>query len=93
MPRERTTKRETVGARHYRYTAVFTPAEEGGFVVTVPALPGCVTEGDTLDEARTMAHEAIELYLESLVADGEEVPVEEGGTVTETIDIKISSAV
>ena len=36
----------------YRYTVVYEPAEEGGYVVTVPTLPGLVTEGDTLEEAR-----------------------------------------
>ena len=43
----------------YRYTVLFEPAEEGGFVVTCPALPGLVTEGDTLEEARAMAQDAI----------------------------------
>jgi len=42
---------------------------EGGFTVTVPSLPGCVTYGETLDEAQTMTQEAIALYLESLDAD------------------------
>jgi HicB-like antitoxin of HicAB toxin-antitoxin system len=42
----------------YSYTVVFEPAEEGGFVVTVPALPGLVTEGDSLEEAREMVSEA-----------------------------------
>jgi antitoxin HicB len=44
----------------------FEPAEEGGFVVTCPALPGLVTEGDTLEEARAMAQDAILAYLEIL---------------------------
>jgi hypothetical protein len=43
----------------YRYTVLFEPAEEGGYVATCPALPGLVTEGDTLDEAREMAKDAI----------------------------------
>lgn len=42
-------------------------AEEGGFVVTVPALDGCITEGDTLEEALENAKEAILCYLEGLV--------------------------
>jgi len=50
---------------------------EGGFTVTAPSLPGCVTFGETLDDAITMAREAIELYIESLRAHGEEVPTEE----------------
>ena len=43
---------------------VFEPSDEGGYAVYVPALPGCISEGDTLEEAVTNIHEAIELYLE-----------------------------
>lgn len=50
---------------------------EGGFTVFVPSLPGCITYGDTLDEAIKKAKEAIELYIESLKAHGEEIPTEE----------------
>ncbi|MCH8332734.1 type II toxin-antitoxin system HicB family antitoxin [Candidatus Sumerlaeota bacterium] len=53
------------------------PAEEGGYTVTVPALPGCVTEGDTYEEALEMSRDAITLYLETLIEDGEPIPVEE----------------
>ncbi len=49
---------------------------EGGFTVNVPSLPGCITFGETLDEAMSMAREAIELYIESLLAHGEEIPTE-----------------
>jgi predicted RNase H-like HicB family nuclease len=42
-------------ANEFRYTAVFEPAEEGGYVVTFPAIPGLGTQGETLDEARAMA--------------------------------------
>ncbi|GAB4398023.1 MAG: hypothetical protein OHK0031_17780 [Anaerolineales bacterium] len=49
---------------------------EGGFTVTVPSLPGCVTFGETLDEAKQMAREAIELYIESIKEHGEEIPTE-----------------
>jgi predicted RNase H-like HicB family nuclease len=50
---------------------------EGGFVVTVPSLPGCVTFGESLEEAMKMAKEAIELYIESLTAHGDSVPTED----------------
>lgn len=56
------------------YTVVFEAQPEGGFTVHVPALPGCVSEGDTLEEARTMAADAIRAYCESLVADGAPLP-------------------
>lgn len=58
----------------YRYTVLFEPAEEGGYVVSCPALPGLVTEGDTLDEAREMVRDAIRAYLESLKKDGLPAP-------------------
>lgn len=61
-------------AVEYTFTAVFEPAEEGGYVVTCPALPGLVTEGDTLEEAREMAADAIRCYLESLQMDGLPIP-------------------
>jgi antitoxin HicB len=57
-----------------RYTVLFEPAEEGGFVATCPAMPGLVTEGDTLDEAREMVRDAIRGYLESLAMDGTPAP-------------------
>lgn len=54
----------------HRYTVLFEPAEEGGYVVTCPALPGLITEGDTYEAAHQQAAEAIEGYLESLQKDG-----------------------
>ncbi|MFM8386304.1 MAG: type II toxin-antitoxin system HicB family antitoxin [Planctomycetia bacterium] len=60
--------------RTLSYTAVFEPQPEGGYTVTVPALPGCITEGDTIEEARAMALDAIRAFCESLVADGEPLP-------------------
>jgi len=53
---------------------LFTKEPEGGFTVTVPSLPGCVTYGKTLEESLRMAREAIELYVESLKEHGEEIP-------------------
>ena len=46
------------------YAVVFTPAEEGGYTATVPALPGCISEGDSFEEAKKNITEAIELYTE-----------------------------
>lgn len=62
--------------KEYSYTVFFEPSSEGGYVVSVPALPGLVTEGDTMEEARVMAREAIQAYLESLTKDGEKIPEE-----------------
>ena len=48
--------------------------EEGGYTVFVPSLPGCITYGETVDEAIEMAKEAIELYIEELQDRGDYVP-------------------
>jgi antitoxin HicB len=53
---------------------------EGSYTVIVPALAGCLTSGDTIEEALQMAQEAIELYIETLIADGEPIPQEESVT-------------
>ena len=64
-----------ISQRHY--TIILHPdAEEGGYTVTVPALPGCITQGETLEEAIAMAKDAIRLHIESLIAEGEPVPEE-----------------
>jgi antitoxin HicB len=62
--------KETVDTKAYSFTVLFEPAEEGRFVVTCPALPGLITEGDTLEDARAMAQDTICTYLESLQKDG-----------------------
>jgi antitoxin HicB len=72
--------KETITMREYSYTVNFEPAPEGGYTVTCPVLPGLVTEGDTLEQARIMAADAIRCYLESLEIDGLRVPVEEDET-------------
>jgi antitoxin HicB len=58
----------------YTYKIHLQKDAEGGFTVIVPALPGCITQGDNIDEAIAMAKEAIELYIEELKDRGEEVP-------------------
>lgn len=56
------------------YDVVFEEQPDGGYTVTVPSLPGCISEGDTFEEAKTMIADAIKLYLEDMAADGEEIP-------------------
>jgi predicted RNase H-like HicB family nuclease len=77
--------------KKYSYMVFFEPAPEGGYTVIVPALPGLVTEGDTLEEAREMALDAIRAYLESLLKDGEPIPLEEE-TVQEKIKIAMDAS-
>ncbi len=59
------------------YRVLLREEPEGGYTATVPTLPGCITYGETIPEAVTMAKEAIELYVESLIAHGEAIPTEE----------------
>ena len=59
------------------YRILLRQEPEAGYTVIVPSLPGCVTYGDTVEEAIEMAKEAIELYIESLKEHGEEIPTEE----------------
>lgn len=62
--------------REYQYTIILHPDEEGGYTVTVPSLPGCVTQGETIEEAIAMAKDAIRLFVETLLSEGESVPEE-----------------
>jgi antitoxin HicB len=56
------------------YTFVFNPEPEGGYTVTCPALPGLVTYGETLQEAREMAQDAMEGLIEAILEKGEPIP-------------------
>jgi antitoxin HicB len=77
----------------YRYTVIFEPAEEGGYVVHIPALHGAATQGETLDEAREMAKDLIIGYLEALAKDGIPAPVEELGPLIEPVHKIVEVAV
>ena len=83
---------DTVRTAQYEYTVIFEPAEEGGFIVTVPALPGLHTEGNTFEEARSMAVDAIRGYLECLHEDNEDVPIEHGYPITHRVAINLEKA-
>ena len=72
-----------------KFTAIFESAEEGGYVVTVPSLPGCVTEGDTLEEAVVMAKDAIAGYIGSLKKHGEPIPNGDSDSFVGVIDVPI----
>lgn len=65
-----------IGSEAKRFKIVLEPdLEEGGFVVTVPSLPGCVTQGETVEECIGHAREAIEVTIEGLRAGGSRVPL------------------
>lgn len=70
------------------YTAFFEKNRNGSYTVTVPSLPGLVTEGDTMEGARAMAEDAIKCYLAGLVQDHEEIPDEK-----ETAQMRITVSV
>lgn len=74
----------------YTFTVLFEPAEEGGYVVTCPALPGLVTEGDTFEEARRMAEDALRGYLESLLENGQSIPPDKR-PITQPVKIALAS--
>ncbi len=75
-----------------RYNAIFDPAEEGGFTVTVPKLPGLVTEGDTYEKALSNVRDAIKGYIQILQECDEVVPEPDSKTFTSPIDINFSGS-
>jgi len=60
----------------YQFTVIIERQPEGEYLVSVPALPGCYTEGGTLEEAREMAADAIRAYCASLLKHNEPIPIE-----------------
>lgn len=70
------------------YTIVLQPEPEGGFTVTVPALPGCVTHGRNLNHAREMAEDAIRGYVASLRKHGDPIPTDGQSFVT-SVDVSL----
>jgi antitoxin HicB len=72
---------------HIRFNIVLRPEPEGGFTALVPALPGCVTYGRTLDEARKMARDAISGYIESLKKHHEPIPTDDE-TLVGSLDLE-----
>ena len=73
----------------YRYNVMLRPEPEGGFTVIVPALPGCVTYGRTLTEAKKMAKDAIAGYLKSLKKHKEPIPTDDE-TLVASLDLEYS---
>lgn len=73
-----------------RYTIILHPEpEEGGYSVEVPALPGCFTQGETLEEAIAMAHDAIAGWIADALAHGEPVPEEDEHPQAITISVEV----
>jgi predicted RNase H-like HicB family nuclease len=79
---------EHPGSKLLSYTVQYEESD-GGYVAFVPALPGCHTQGETLDEAEAHAKEAILAYIESLEARGEPIP-EEGRSFQGRVTVPVS---
>ena len=90
MPKKKASSRRVVRATVYTYTVLFEPAAEGGYTVTVPMLPGVITEGDTLEEARERAKEAIRGYLKVLRKHREPIPLERGAALGRPITERVA---
>lgn len=67
---------QKISKKIFSYTVIYQAVKEGGYIASVPSLQGCRTQGDTLEEAEKNIREAIQLYLESLVAHRELIPQE-----------------
>lgn len=75
--------------KSFHYTAIFEEAPEGGYVVRIPTL-GCVTEGETFEEAKMMAEDAIRCYLSSLLKHGEPIPEEGPTEIISTLSVPMT---
>ena len=86
--------KEPVTLTERTYNVLFQPEPEGGFTVTCPSLPGLVSYGATLEEARAMARDAIAGYLECLREDGEPIPASDTdeAPIVEHIRVKLATA-
>lgn len=78
----------------YHFTVVLEPDREEPerYNVRVPALPGCLTYGESVDDALVNAREAITGYVESLLADGQPIPAETNSTITTTVVVTLEAA-
>lgn len=73
--------------RVLKYDVVFEEQPEGGYTALVPSLPGCISEGDTFEEAKKNISDAIKLYLEDMEADGEVISEDKGSVFVGKIEI------
>lgn len=74
-PENRIFEEKLFKIKQLTYKIFLAQEPEGGYTVTVPSLPGCITYGETIEQSIEMAKEAIELYIESLKEHGEQIPM------------------
>lgn len=80
---------KTITHKFRHYTAVLEPdTKNGGFTVTIPSLPGCISEGDTFEEAIANIEEAAELYVEVMRSHKAEIPQEDMGVIFAPIAVR-----
>jgi predicted RNase H-like HicB family nuclease len=72
-----------------QYTIIIQAAEEGGYVAFAPSLPGCMSQGETLDEAKKNIIDAIVGYLDVLLEDGDMIPLEKEHPVSLTVNVPL----
>ncbi|OGK16311.1 hypothetical protein A2774_05205 [Candidatus Roizmanbacteria bacterium RIFCSPHIGHO2_01_FULL_39_12c] len=80
-------KKKNISKKILTYTVIFEPAEEGGYVVSVPSLPGCLTQADTFEEAVSMVKDAIKGYLAVLNEQKQELPKEKGNIIVTKVSV------
>lgn len=78
---------KSISKKILKYTAIFEPAKEGGYVVSVPVLPGCVSQGDTFEQASKMIKDAMQGYLAVLKEEKQKIPQENSNVVITQISI------
>ena len=83
---------KSVSKKILKYTVIFEPAEEGGYIVSVPALPGCMSQGETFEGASKMIKDAIKGYLQVLKEEKQEIPQEKSNVVITQISVQNPSA-
>ena len=75
------------------YEVIFEEAEEGGYSVSVASLPGCISEGDTFEEAKRNITEAISAYLESLAKDGQQIETDNKNFFVGRVQIPLANLI
>ena len=81
-------RRKTIKKKIYQYTAVFEPDKQlGGYTVSIPALLGCISEGETFEEALENIQEATGLYLDVMKKDDQEIPAYDQGVIIAPIRV------
>ncbi len=71
------------------YFAIFEPATEGGFNVSFPNFPGCITFGKNYEEAKKMAKEVLELWLEELTSQKQQIPFKVFRPIIDEIEVTL----